>query len=1624
VFIYRGEYIAIMSAVVPPGEFFEEDDEETLDLLLSVSFDDDDDDDDMQNRLEEMVARFLDDSNGTLEDSFWRTISKSAEELGFRVSGVSTSTPSPHPTHTNASSFPAAFKTDSGKKHIQATSSLLRISETRAVQLTLSALRALNGGNDAGETHIQSLLGTRDLLKTVRTHHFQQRISRLLVITECLRIEQDDDSPNNEAATSTMDDLDKNYVLNGHKRGLFQQLLCIACAPYSPPTREELLPTLELRSETPETLQDAQLQYADGASDSFVTDCFQASRVQTQRERVEAMEALLVLLYHRIDQGIHRMDYALILLAFQSCGTFFTTEGIKRLSYLAGLVCAECMSLWMTASTETDAIGVPLWVLRHPILLGVVECDERAVHEMEAILMLLTKYANQVPARKLRGLAIRTPGTTSAGDGIAVDAPESIALFSFALLLCLVNMKLPQQSQQRFDFEKHGMECAQIASDDCGVFDYLHATMEALVKTPIRDSFSSESNVPYDWQFSGDSSPLLLEGPSEQETLDAANVAYSSIGLELLSSTIVAFQSTIRTGNCISMENVTMLCSLAATIYGNHPLLCQAFWKNLELYTSASPRRDGPLASKQALCYLVDAAHACATSALNAAALATVGDHPGLEEDMLLSLVPLLQLISSLCSSSGMVESVLKLLPKGMIRISLLCCAPTSAVKDLATFSKNALHIVEAVQNIARVGRSSKCRAMLRSALEEEGSDVIDGPRVLYRIISTQQSTDIVGSALRIMGYFVESAKGHELWVAKAAKYFGPLGLGDSGLPAILSGQSSSVTLSGLHVLSGFVGNMAAIAFCPLCEQTDTLDVLNVVVKGVTASCMLLTTLLSSTPNQGPTAGGLSYLVAHGVLRCLAMFLRQLRPISNMHASLRAKAAAQQARDILIQTLSTSTPVGQAIAYFASAPVSLSLTIELEEMLRNANVMQIASDEYARETEPLDFGAWRSITDVSREDKPAIEIAKVRLDGQNLVANIHELGIDLQGFQARGWTSEATAMEPLLAASAALDVLRLWELSVDEIVAEQHGIQSGDVTSLSHAAASELRALSPCRLIFSRLVRPPVVEGSNSLRQVWPTDTLTLFDVLIRYLDGAGDDDGSDAPDDKVPSFAAADVLSLALVNAQQFDQALRVPLADIVIRCAPELSLVANQAIMDAAVLTPASGQIRELSLEEDMQVRKALASLRLLSICMDLDPRVIVAICGCEGSPLDGIINILKSAASSLRDGTSLEQIAGDALLTTQVRVASASIHALLSLWKSSCTSNASRDVSDIVAGFRRNVIADLVVVIEFAALGLSTANFPEVSSVLHVAAVLTATASDALEILTVEMSRELGEISDSEKQARSMVSDLMKASFPSLSRAFSKINAAVATAHSWSQLESPARSLRHVSVQDPRSVLCSFPATYRSQVESHRSQENLCDIVAASSWALPLQGATEISEEALKMSNACFILTSKQLVLVTSWGRFATMFSIAGEETLEASRDLTMLTTRTVLVDLGRIAAVIEEAQMLVSENYLPLDVGMAANVLSGLLVETLSSHFRMVSTSQAMPSVDLSGLIEMLVQLDSIMEKLRSSTCVNRPSRHVISLVFPSYLLREMNKIREDTANVSETSSLPFLFADKK
>ena len=152
------------------------------------------------------------------------------------------------------------------------------------------------------------------------------------------------------------------------------------------------------------------------------------------QERLGAMEGLVVLLYHRLQGGVRRVDYMLLLVAFYSTKSFFrkstaaaaASEGNNRLSQLAGLICAECMGLWRVLEDNNDNTNVQ-WLDSHPLMVGILPgnqnssepssvSEQRAEMELEALSALVLKCIEAVKEN---------------------DSPESLALLSFGLLLHL-----------------------------------------------------------------------------------------------------------------------------------------------------------------------------------------------------------------------------------------------------------------------------------------------------------------------------------------------------------------------------------------------------------------------------------------------------------------------------------------------------------------------------------------------------------------------------------------------------------------------------------------------------------------------------------------------------------------------------------------------------------------------------------------------------------------------------------------------------------------------------------------------------------------------------------------------------------------------------------------------------------------------------------------------------------------------------------------------------------------------------------------------------------------------------------------------------------------------------------
>jgi len=510
------------------------------------------------------------------------------------------------------SNFPAPYDTAAAKRHLDAAVVLLGIDAEHARQLTDAVLNEYSNGNgdtgggnqekdgsDAGkdadndtkekykakEDHHLQLLGTKRLLLLVRDKHYAQQKARIQIVAETMRLECGQDDVNMEDGTSSGDNtgqvqvelrqrcvdflnnMDEGYTYASssrnnkneiQQRGLFRLLISLACVPSQPLGREELYRAWELS----DTITDDSARTGNGYGSMAAST--RMNMVQTQdfakqlmeehythynaTMRTEALEALFMLLYQRIDGGIDRCDYVLLLHAFASRGFFAdedgqgqgqrqaqaysglglgiggseisTTVDAKRRSQLTGMILAECMALWRTAGSaeSSDSNSGEDWVTSHPFLGNV----ERAEGDIQMIgrKLLQQTFAPQVLQRRQIQYSILQAQSASAAaaSGMAmaikntadavkpeedVEAPEAIALLTFGLILKLSHSHSQAQSSStpasrwaaNMSIKELAVECVSMANDDCGAFGYLGQVMTFLLpsSSPLGDSSSVSS---------------------------------------------------------------------------------------------------------------------------------------------------------------------------------------------------------------------------------------------------------------------------------------------------------------------------------------------------------------------------------------------------------------------------------------------------------------------------------------------------------------------------------------------------------------------------------------------------------------------------------------------------------------------------------------------------------------------------------------------------------------------------------------------------------------------------------------------------------------------------------------------------------------------------------------------------------------------------------------------------------------------------------------------------------------------------------------------------------------------------------------------------------------------------
>ena len=631
--------------------------------------------------------------------------------------------------------------------------------------------------NTTAAVKISSLVGTQTLLILVRDHHYQQQISRIQFITESLRYEQandddddddgnnnenddDDDDDNNEheekrkSCQSFLNELDQcaslrlNYnaadgvttsrVLD---RGLFKFLICIACAPIETLQREQLYKSVELLQSSQSQQHEPSDDQTNGifshlSSSSLSSSLMPSSTITTSTSRqefaknimhiheqhynstlrTEALEALFMLLYTRIQGGITRSDYILLLLAFDqqsffcpsnssssisSLGTKYVS--LTKKSQLCSLILAECMSLWHATNNtgmNSDNGDHNKWVQTHPFFTDnsgapVGAKTNRVMEELHVISNLLIEtFGQQVLIRRQEHLPssnMITDGGGTRSDTIVVEAPESIAIMTFGLLLNLTTNAATSATATIDPFwTTHGaslmdisVQCISMANNDCGAFEYLTNVMTTLLPEfdfmsviMKKSHLSFEEEEWSEYKFYDDchrtaSSSVHEEDPTLYTRIDvvedATCINYASIGREILVGTISAIRHMITASN---IDNVLMLSKLASSIYRNNSILCAQFWSD---WNSSTNHKEDPM------CHLLDVVYQIANNAMKSDD--SIYDMSGMNRSkfaasILSTLQPCLQFITSLIPSDGshLHDIMQAFLSDGIIQASILGC--------------------------------------------------------------------------------------------------------------------------------------------------------------------------------------------------------------------------------------------------------------------------------------------------------------------------------------------------------------------------------------------------------------------------------------------------------------------------------------------------------------------------------------------------------------------------------------------------------------------------------------------------------------------------------------------------------------------------------------------------------------------------------------------------------------------------------------------------------------------------------------------------------------------------------------------------------------------------------------
>ena len=961
------------------------------------------------NSFQSLSSRFIEDVTSsfcqTSHSQFWNELLSSAQSLGFEYRYSETNDGDAFNKNELSSlstetTTKIDFDSKEGKSHLEAVVSLLGVSNDTAKILTMNVMERIKSTSTKSSSTTQTesssppLLGTKKLLSLVRDYHYQQQISRIRFVTESLRHEAA--SNGNEKVQSSciafLDTFDNRSIGNGTKRGLFKILLSIACAPVRKLNRDEWYTCVALSDDDDgSTLGDGRVANANISANSvFYTDIKDRNVQKMNREstnyfvknlserheahytihlRTEALEAMFMLLYNRIDGGINRGDYLLLLLAFDRHNFFVHTSSQNKLqnttwinyskcqSQLVALILAECMSLWHAIkSVQMNDSGD--WIDTHPFLARNGNGDLQSVlRELNTIgELLLQKYAIQAEARIQRNFQssniIKNGAMQSEKDELFkngdYDVPESIAILTFGVLIRLG--RTSSESNWLSDGTTMDMssKCVSVANDVIGAFDYLQIVIKEFLNPPStpRKAYSGK-NVNIDeknYEFS-----LLMEMEQSKsvsiqtiepeynhiiEEEDESIVSYASIGREIVVGTLTAFQGSISTST--DLDTITMLCNLASMIYRNDDQMCSQFWSDWSTISEANCNNiEDPMNQLLYIAYQLAIESVPDDMVSKMASTCSARS----KTSTLLALRPFMQLFSSLMTYDGNYLYLQNFLSNGAIFAALSGCYYLCSSDELNNPATNetleaAAYVMKSLSSISNMIPQGNVESVyfLRTALTPTDSNhdngwlYDNGCESLYKLAivahtkllnlkqahtKTKRYSSIICSCISIISSVINQSKGEDLeWI----KIITSCLASDPNLMLSLSSSSSAeLKLAYFELFHVIASNTLRLMMRKTVSQQTRNDFLKLLNDGATSAFEII---LNGQPSQE-----CHHCVYHAI-STLDLLLKHLDVLASAHTNTVLQTNAKTLRNSIIDTLSAPTKLGRTICHFAIKPSS------------------------------------------------------------------------------------------------------------------------------------------------------------------------------------------------------------------------------------------------------------------------------------------------------------------------------------------------------------------------------------------------------------------------------------------------------------------------------------------------------------------------------------------------------------------------------------------------------------------------------------------------------------------------------------------------------------------------------